>query len=118
MPDTAADTEFHPRHAADPRTCPAEHSSLSRLCQLARVARRCTPFWFSFSVGLRQPASDTLSVEIRSVDRSAGLLSPGLIQTTGIHAIESQFGHESQHDGFSGLVIPCPRQGYAPWGAR
>ena len=49
--------------------------------------------------------SNSFRVEVFAVNRSGGLLTPGVIQGAGIDSVESEFIDELQHDGFSCGVI-------------
>ena len=63
---------------------------------------------------LLQSAPSPLGVEVRAVNRRAGLLPPGLIQPTGVDAVESEFVDESQHNAFGYVVVARDGQGDAP----
>src|SRR5271165_2052075 len=75
----------------------SNRQSFIRLCS--------TPFWFSLSARLREPATDTLRIEVCSVDRRIGLLPPRLIQTACINTVKSKLIDEPQDDGFSFIII-------------
>jgi hypothetical protein len=51
------------------------------------------------------------------VDRRSGLLPPGLVQSSGIDAVEAKFVDQPKHDGLGLRIVACDRQGNATRGA-
>jgi hypothetical protein len=71
------------------------------------------PFRSAFLFSLGQSTPHTLGVEVLGIDWCAGLLPPGLLQPSGIDAVEAQFIDELQDNSLGCLVVARNRQGDA-----
>jgi len=87
------------------------------LADSAVMALCSTPFWFSLAARLQESSTDTLRIEVCSIDRRIGLLPPRLIQAASIYTIESKLIDELQDDGFGFIIIAGYRQSNSPSGA-
>jgi len=64
-------------------------------------------------VGFGQSPQHALGIEVVGVDWCAGLLPPGLIQTSGINAIKAKFINEFEDGSLGCRVVPGNRKGNA-----
>src|SRR5262245_24590261 len=85
----------------------------SRRCETSGTVRGGSPFGSTVFFGLEQSTPHTLGVEVLGIDWRAGLLPPGLIQTSGFDAIKAKFIHELEDDGLGGRFVTGNRQGDA-----
>src|SRR4029077_10218960 len=72
------------------------------------------PLCFSFFTCLGKCTSYTLCIEVFAVNRSSGLLTPGLIQGASIDPVESEFIDKLQDDGFGRGVVARYRKRDSP----
>ena len=69
--------------------------------------------WCFGLVGRGERTRQGGEVEIGAVRGGAGLLTPGVLERTGVHAVEAELVKQGDQAGLGGTIVPGNRQGDA-----